>query len=48
MYHTRDMAVLFFSMNAQTVATFLLQVTSTYFLRVVTITTVLYHVAEKL
>jgi len=43
------MAVPFFSINTQTVATFSLRVTCTYdFLRVVTITTTLYHTAEKL
>jgi len=48
-YYTRAMAILYFSINAQTVATFPLRVTRTYdFSRAVTIATALYHIAEKL
>jgi len=48
-YYARATAVLFFSLNTQTIATFLLRVTPTYdFWRTVTITTAVYHIAEKL
>jgi len=45
----RATAIPFFSINAQTIATFPLRVTHAYnFLRTVTITTALYHIAEKI
>jgi len=48
-YYAHATAIPLFSINAKTVATFPLWVTRTYdFLRAVTITTTLYHVAEKL
>jgi len=49
LYYAHATDVLFFSINAKNVATFPVRMTHTYdFLRALTITTALCHIAEKL